>query len=208
MHDHAHEDADGAAGDQWALHADSYLENARAEIPDYDGLQAALAEAADGMDVARVLDLGSGTGMTARAILDRHPQVELVGVDGSDDMLAHARSLVPEATFTVGRLEEELPEGPFDLVVSAFAIHHLDDDAKAALCSSVAEVLRDGGRFVWLDVVVPFEEVERPVPLEEGVDQPNPVEDHVAWLADAGLEPEIVLERGDVAIVIADKPSY
>ena len=55
-------------------------------------------------------------------------------------MLAHARAFVPEAVFLVRRLEDPLPDGPFDLVVSAFAIHHLDADGKSTLFERVAFV--------------------------------------------------------------------
>ncbi len=41
-----------------------------------------------------------------------------------------------------------LPEGPFDAVVSALAIHHLEDLDKRALFRRVHEVLRPGGVFV------------------------------------------------------------
>jgi len=41
-------------------------------------------------------------------------------------MLAHARRVLARADLRVSRLEDELPPGPFDLVVSALAVHHLD----------------------------------------------------------------------------------
>lgn len=193
-------------GDQWHFDPPSYLRLVRSEIPDYDRLQDVLASETSSLRVETILDLGSGTGVTAQRILAAHPDASLTGVDGSDDMLGYARRLVPEATFLVGRLEDPLPAGPFDLVVSAFAIHHLDAAGKAALFRRVASVLAPGGRFAFLDVVVPTTEVARPVPLEDGVDLPSPVDDQLAWLADAGLHPAVAYAEADLAILTATAP--
>jgi tRNA (cmo5U34)-methyltransferase len=192
-------------GDQWHFEPDTYLAMVRSEIPDYDDLQATLADATADIEARRILDLGSGTGITARSVLDRHPGAVLVGVDGSDGMLTHARSLVPDATFVVQQLEDPLPDGPFDLVVSAFAVHHLDAHGKAALFERVAASLAPGGRFVLCDVVVPTAPVDQPVPLDAGIDQPSPLADQLTWLRDAGLGPTVVHEHDDLAIVRADR---
>jgi tRNA (cmo5U34)-methyltransferase len=193
-------------GEQWHFEPDTYLAMVRSEIPDYDGLQQALADSTADVAATAILDLGSGTGVTAQRVLGVHPGAELVGVDASGAMLAHARHLLPDATFVVSDLEAPLPEGPFDLVVSAFAVHHLDGPAKAALFARVAAVLAPGGRLALCDVVVPVSPVARPVPLEAGVDQPSSVEEQVAWLAAAGLEPRVVVARDDLAIITADRP--
>jgi tRNA (cmo5U34)-methyltransferase len=191
---------------QWHFEPDTYLAMVRSEIPTYDELQRTLAEATRGLAAERILDLGSGTGVTARAVLAVHPQADLVGVDGSDDMLVHARRLVPGATFVVGELEAPLPPGPFDLVVSAFAVHHLDGPGKAALFQRIAAALAPGGRFVLCDVVVAQGPVDHPVPLEDGVDLPSRVEDQLAWLGAAGLHAAIVHADGDLAVLTAERP--
>jgi tRNA (cmo5U34)-methyltransferase len=193
-------------GNQWHFDPPGYLRLVRSEIPEYDRLQDALAEATSAVPAETILDLGSGTGVTAQRVLARHPDGSLVGVDASDDMLVHARRLLPDAKFLVGDLAGRLPAGPFDLVVSAFAIHHLDAAGKAALFRQVASVLAPGGRFVFLDVVVPTTDVARPVPLEAGVDLPSSVDDQLGWLAAAGLHPAVVLAEDDLAIIAADRP--
>lgn len=192
-------------GNQWHFDPDTYLSMVRSEIKDYDELQSLVADATASLRVSRVLDLGSGTGVTARAVIDRHPHAELVGVDASEEMLSHARRLVPEAVFVVGRLEEALPAGPFDVVVSAFAVHHLDDDGKADLFRRIATSLRAGGRFVICDVVLPESPVHDAIPLEQGVDRPSALRDQLDWLRSAGLVPTVLSERGDRAVVAADR---
>ncbi len=190
---------------QWHFDPDSYLAMVRAEIPSYDALQLELAEATETVAARTILDLGSGTGVTAQHVLAKHPGAKLVGVDSSDAMLRHARVLLPNATFVVGRLEDPLPAGPFDVVVSAFAIHHLEGPRKADLFERVSSVLAPSGRFAFCDVVVPTHPVPRPVPLEEGVDLPSTVDEQVASLERVGMQPVVVFAEDDLAIIAADR---
>jgi tRNA (cmo5U34)-methyltransferase len=66
----------------------------------------------------------------------------------------------------VGRLHDPLPEGSFDLVVSALAVHHLDGAGKADLFARVADRLRPGGRFVLGDVVVADDPADAVTPID------------------------------------------
>ena len=86
-----------------------------------------------------------------------------------------------------------------------FAIHHLDDDAKADLYQRIASSLRIGGRFVICDVVLPESPVDEAIPLEDGIDQPALLRDQLEWLRSAGLVPTVMCERGDRAVVAADR---
>jgi SAM-dependent methyltransferase len=127
-----------------------------------------------------------------------------VAVDESGAMLDIARAAVPDAEVVIARLQDELPPGPFDLVVSAFAVHHLDGAEKADLFRRVAQRLAPNGRFVLGDVVVPDDPAEADVPLEAGYDRPDRVADQLRWLADAGLAAGVVWAQRDLAIVVAE----
>ena len=188
---------------QWHLDAETYLEIVRAEVPHYDDLQDRIADATDDLAVSSVLDLGCGTGETGRRVLERHPGATLVGVDSSPEMLNIARRSLPDATFIESRLEDPLPEGPFDVVVSAFAVHHLPSPAKADLFARIATLLSRSGRFVLCDVVVPDMPVSTPVPLEPEVDLPESLDDLLRWLHQAGLGASIVKAEADLAILQA-----
>jgi tRNA (cmo5U34)-methyltransferase len=59
---------------QFHFHPDDYLELMLAEMPGYWRLQDAAA-AATGGGARRILELGTGTGETARRVLARHPGV-------------------------------------------------------------------------------------------------------------------------------------
>ena len=135
-----------------------------------------------------------------------HPGADLVGVDASEAMLAHARELVPGATFVVADLEAPLPAGPFEVVVSAFAVAPPRRCRQGRPVRTGGRRAGAGGRFALCDVVVPVSPVARPVPLEAGVDLPSTVDEQVAWLAAAGLEPRVVLAHDDLAIITAERP--
>lgn len=178
----------------------SYASLIHDEVPAYDELQQRVAGEAHGMEVERALDLGAGTGETARALRAVHPDAAIVALDESSAMLAQidAAGVVTR----VARLQDALPDGPFDLVVSALAVHHLDSHEKRDLFARVHAVLRTGGRFVLGDVVA----AERIVaPLSDGYDKPDRARDQVQWLGDAGFGVELVWEQDDLAVIRADR---
>src|SRR3954467_8143563 len=80
---------------------DAYLQLMASEVPDYGRLQDEVARAAEGAGARRALELGTGTGETARRVLAVSPGARLVGIDASAEMLAHAE--LPEADLRVAR---------------------------------------------------------------------------------------------------------
>jgi tRNA (cmo5U34)-methyltransferase len=183
-----------------------YLSGIRSEVPRYDDLQDAVAEAASLLAPQRILDLGVGTGETARRLLQSFPAATVVGVDASAGMLELASQSIPRAELIVGRLEDPLPQGDFDTVVSALAVHHLSPSGKADLFRRVADALRPGGRFVLGDVVVPEDPRDAVTQLDPHVDRPDALIDQLAWLGDAGLPAQLVWRADDLVVVAADKP--
>jgi tRNA (cmo5U34)-methyltransferase len=185
---------------EWEWNPDTYLAEMVAEIPGYEELQEAVTAAAAAFRATRALELGTGTGETALRVHAGQPEAEWVGIDASEAMLARARERLPGADLRLQRLEDELPEGPFDLVVSALAVHHLDGAGKRELFSRVAGVLRPGGLFVLGDVVVPAAGQEGPIEIDWVMDLPDSVEDQLAWLREAGFEAEASSVRVDLAV--------
>jgi len=186
---------------QFHFHPDEYLDLMRSELPDYFVLQDEAASLCTGADT--VLELGTGTGETALRVLERSPGAALTGIDASADMLAVARERLPGADLRVARLEEPLPPGPFDLVFSVLAIHHLDGPGKADLFTRVAAVT---DRFVIGDVVVPDDPADAVTPLSPGFDMPSRVDEQLAWLRDAGFAPTVVWSRRDLAVIAGSTP--
>jgi L-threonylcarbamoyladenylate synthase len=195
-----------ALAGQYHFEPDTYVEMIRGDVPDYDRLQDELV-VASGSGARRILELGTGTGETARRLLARHPDASLVGVDSSEQMLAVAAQALPagRVELVCGPIEASLPEGPFDVVASALCIHHLDGPAKAELFKLVFGSLRPGGRFAFADVIVPLHPADARIPLTPGFDRPSPLADQLRWLMDAGFEVRVSWERGDLAVVVADR---
>jgi tRNA (cmo5U34)-methyltransferase len=111
-----------------------YLERIRAEIPGYDDLQEQ-AVAAIPFGPERVLELGMGTGETTRRLIEAHPDAWVVGLDASPDMVFRARKSYDDVQ--LARMEDPLPDGPWDLVVSVLSVNQLDDEQKRNLCRQV-----------------------------------------------------------------------
>jgi tRNA (cmo5U34)-methyltransferase len=187
---------------------ETYLELMAAEVPDYKRLQVEVAGATAGRIVRQFLDLGVGTGMTALGVLSVHPDAQVVGIDKSADMLAYARQALPAgADLRVARIEDPLLEGPFDLVVSALAVHHLDGEGKADLFARVAWVLAPGGQFVLADIVVPDDPADVVTTIDGEYDTPSRAADQVGWMADAGLDARVVWSSKDLAVLVGDLPA-
>ncbi|KAB2893053.1 MAG: methyltransferase domain-containing protein [Kofleriaceae bacterium] len=117
-----------------------------------------LIEAAAPRPGERVLDLACGTGVVARTIA---PLVgaggKVTGVDISPDMLAVARTLVPEGLtidFKQGNaVELDAPDRSVDLVTCQHGLQFFPD--RVAGTRHMRRVLADGGRAVvlcWQDV--------------------------------------------------------
>jgi tRNA (cmo5U34)-methyltransferase len=116
-----------------------YLERIRGQIPRYDELQEE-AIAAVPFPPQRVLELGMGTGETTRRLIEAHPDAWVVGLDSSPDMVFRARQTYDDVQ--LARMEDPLPDGPWDLVISVLSINQLDDDQTRALCRRVKEQSR------------------------------------------------------------------
>ena len=179
----------------------------RSEVPAYDELQEAVAGATRPVSARRVLDLGTGTGETASRVLAVHDDAFLVGLDESDEMLTMARQTLPAARveLKVSRLQDPLPSGPFEVVVSALAVHHLDGAAKAELFGRVHAVVSPGGRFVLGDVVIPDKPADAVTPVDGEYDRPDTVEDQLRWLGEAGFVATATWQCGDLAVMVADR---
>jgi tRNA (cmo5U34)-methyltransferase len=188
---------------QWHWDPETYLQNMLAEVPSYPNLQAETAKATLGIPARTILELGIGTGETAKRVLAEHPDARLTAIDSSPEMVERAGAVVPQADLRLARLEDPLPEGPFDLVVSALAVHHLDGPGKQDLFRRVAAVLEPGGSFVLADVVVPESEAGIVTPIDWEYDLPDRVDDQLQWLRDAGLDVETVWSYKDLAVIRA-----
>jgi tRNA threonylcarbamoyl adenosine modification protein (Sua5/YciO/YrdC/YwlC family) len=200
----AREDVAAALEGQFHFDPSSYAEMIHEDIPVYDEFQDAVARAT-GSGASRVLELGTGTGETTSRLLAAHPGAFVVGIDESAAMLGAARKALPgdRVSLQVSAIEQPLPDGPFDVVVSALCVHHLEGALKRDLFARVRSALAPGGRFVLGDVVVPAAPVDAVTDLTPGFDHPSPLAVQLQWLAETGFDARVVWEHRDLAVVVA-----
>ncbi len=177
------------SGGQFHWRPETYLEEIRAEVPRYDELQEA-AIAAIPAPPSTVLELGIGTGETTRRLLAAHPEARVTGLDGSAEMVFRARELGIEVR--LARMEDPLPDGPWDLVIAVLSVHHLEDAGKRDLFRRVREQAR---ALVIGDVVLHEPQV---TPIEAGVDMPADAEAQAQW-----CDGEVVWQADDLAVIRA-----
>lgn len=182
----------------------TYLSMIRGDVARYDELQEETVRATEGVRATAILELGTGTGETAKRVLARHQGAMFVGIDKSEAMLGVAREALSEAELRVQGMEDPLPAGPFDLAFSALAVHHLVSDDKRDLFARIAAALFPGGRFVLADVIVPTDPSTTQIPLSPDFDRPDRLDDQLAWLAAAGFEAQTTWVADDLAVIAAD----
>jgi tRNA (cmo5U34)-methyltransferase len=154
-----------AAGSSWkdADVARWFLDERRRAIPLGDEQVAVLLRLARRFvpQPGRIADLGCGDGFLARADLSEFPTAHALLIDHSEPMLrrAHVAMTSFSGRYEIrhGSMSDPLPplvnEGPFDLVVSGYAIHHLPTARKRSLYQEVFGLLAPGGLFVNIEHV-------------------------------------------------------
>lgn len=110
----------------------------------------------------KVLDLGAGTGAFTLRLLERYSNSDVVAVDGSLSMLELAKVRLLEYAHRVAFVVSDFREIPatvlepnaFDVVISSYALHHLDANEKLSVLRSVVPAIRPGGWILNADIVV------------------------------------------------------
>jgi tRNA (cmo5U34)-methyltransferase len=135
---------------------DSWIRKA---VPGYDDLFSIALELLPFADneTIEVLDLGAGTGLFSRQVLDKCPQGRFVLYDVAGKMLDVARERFRDYPdrfrYVVDDYRNLAATGSFDLVISSLSIHHLADEEKKELCGRIFAALRDGGIFINIDLI-------------------------------------------------------
>jgi demethylmenaquinone methyltransferase / 2-methoxy-6-polyprenyl-1,4-benzoquinol methylase len=128
----------------------------------------ALVAAVDAGPGERVLDVATGTGLVARALVGRYG-CSVVGIDQSPEMLGAARSRLardPALAERVSLVEgeaERLPfeTGSFDHLTFTYLLRYVEDPG--ATLSELARVVAPGGRVASLEFGVPSGPLWHPV---------------------------------------------
>ena len=144
--------------------ASAFLQGVRGAIPGADLQLAVMGKVAQLWceDPKVILDVGCGDGILGRYLLGLFPKARGVFADFSDPMLEAAQgatshlanAAVVKADFSSsGWLEAVSFNGPFDIVVSGFAIHHQPDTRKQEIYREIFQALTPKGLFLNLEHV-------------------------------------------------------
>jgi tRNA (cmo5U34)-methyltransferase len=142
----------------------TYRAIAAVAVPRRDEMMAALVAAVpfDADESIKILELGSGEGLLASALLDRFPRASLTALDGSESMrretatrLAAYGDRARVAAFELPTLDWWDRMFGVDLIASSLALHHLNDAKKQYLYKAAAERMSPRGALLVADLVEP-----------------------------------------------------
>jgi tRNA (cmo5U34)-methyltransferase len=161
-----------------------------------------------------VLDLGAGTGLFSKHILERYPHAHFILYDLADKMLDVAKerfkSYPKQFEYIIGDYRNIQISSQFDLVISSLSIHHLNDNEKSNLFHTIYSKLRSPGLFMnidqiraethylrklywdhWLKQVRQQEllenQIQDSINRRETYDQDALMSDQLQWLSEAGF---------------------
>ncbi|MGW7515817.1 class I SAM-dependent methyltransferase [Streptomyces sp. NPDC054796] len=208
------ESAGHANGRTWQTWQDSWDRQQEWYLPDREErfrVMLDMVEALVGPE-PRVLDLACGTGSISDRLLKRFPGARSVGVDLDPALLTIARGHFAgerRAQFVTADLGDpawvdKLPEGPYDAVLTATALHWLQTEPLRTLYGQIGGVLREGGVFMNADHM-PDESTPRINEAAHAFDKARRErereggsQDWIAWWQEMAADPElsgVVAER-------------
>lgn len=226
--------------------ARTFLEGVRGAIPlaqEQIDIMLRLIQAAQ-LPVQRVLDVGCGDAILAQAIAALYPRAEFVLLDFNDEMLRSAQRRFTKHDGPVRYIAVDYGEpswmasvqGPFEVIVSGYSIHHQPDERKREMYGEIFHLLPPGGIFInvehvasatkWVESVndeLFIDHLHRWRPNESREDVANrfyyrpdkaanilaPVEDQCAWLRHIGYQDvDCYLKVFELAVFGGRKPVH
>ncbi len=174
--------------------------------------------------VESLLDLGCGTGLELDRIFERFPEISVLGIDMTAEMLELCRKKFESRRLSLicgDYFQTDFGAERFDAAVSFQTMHHFGKDMKEGLYRRVWESLKSGGAYIECDYMVEsqseedlwFSENERlrkDMNIPDGefyhYDTPCTVENQLKLLKAAGFEQtEKVFRMENTTIIIGYK---
>ncbi|MFI6346631.1 class I SAM-dependent methyltransferase [Streptomyces sp. NPDC050560] len=209
--------AETTAGTDWETWQRSWDRQQEWYMPDREERFTVMLDMVEALvgPAPRVLDLACGTGSITARLLRRFPGAAAVGVDLDPALLAIARGTFaddPRVSFVRADLKEpdwpeRLPQGTYDAVLTATALHWMHREPLTVLYGQLAGLVREGGVFMNADHM-PGEDTPRVDAAESAyrharMDRARAagVADWSEWWARAAAEPalaEATAERFEI----------
>ncbi|TME81319.1 MAG: class I SAM-dependent methyltransferase [Chloroflexi bacterium] len=155
-----------------------------------------------------ILDLGTGSGLVARMLLDQKPQARVFGLDSSTAMLGIAKDRLEQYGDRVRLAEGDLtaldrvdaPAG-CSAAIAVQSLHHLEEAPYRAAVRWTFDHLAPGGWFFIID------RLAVPEWLQGNGDRPLPVQGILRLLEEAGFQSAALDVRGDRGMLIGRRPA-
>lgn len=107
----------------------------------------------------KILDIGCGTGTFAKKLKEQFPYAKITCLDFAPNMIEVAKTKLSnykdDIDFLVGDFNNLNIKKEYDVIVSSFALHHIQSDSeKLKLYKNIYEALNKNGVFLTADIVL------------------------------------------------------
>jgi tRNA (cmo5U34)-methyltransferase len=201
--------------EQFEAEYEEYDKNVRDVLPSYEEMNNKVVEEVKVKgERLEILDLGIGTGQTAKGLLEKYPKSIVTGIDLSPKMLEMAKNRLIKFSNRLKFIEADIidfePSQKYDACVAVLSVHHLNQKEKQQLFSRIFNSLNEKGIFVIGDMIIGDSEKETnqiEVEWEEHLikklgkkeaenwmkiyrkeDIPDSINNQLRWLKDAGFK--------------------
>ena len=111
---------------------------------------------------SKILEIGVGTGNLASKFLNSN--YDIVGIDQSREMLSVAKEKYPRLKVRLGEfLKIPYDNKSFDIIISTYAFHHLNESEKCIAIEEMIRVLKDNGVIIIGDLMFESKDSEEKI---------------------------------------------
>lgn len=177
-----------------------------------------------------ILDLGTGTGITAKLIQDFLQKAKIDVVDFSEQMMAGAKKKLGDKNvrYIFGDYSTLEFDKQYDIVVSVIGLHHQNTEGKQKMFGKIYSALKQGGVFIFGDLVTHSDKYKAAHNhalhyhhlVEHATDEKTltewahhhmylndlaPVEDQIQWLTKTGFQVKQDFLKMNTALLLCSK---
>ncbi|NMM64323.1 methyltransferase domain-containing protein [Clostridium sp. P21] len=125
---------------------------------------------------SKILEIGVGTGNLASKFLNNN--YEIIGIDQSREMLSVAKEKYPKLKVRLGEfLKIPYDNKSFDIIISTYAFHHLNENEKCIAIQEMIRVLKDNGAVIIGDLMFESKDSEEKILKDLSQEQIDEIKD-------------------------------